>query len=302
MTAMKKVLNFDTISEYNDFNNHETLHPLVSVIDFSKAKERTGNTMNFGIYCIFLKEVNCGDLKYGRHYYDYQKGTLVFIAPGQFIDVENKTDFYQPMGNALVFHPDLIRGTSLAGRMNDYTFFNYNTNEALHLSEKERHLVLDLFSKINDELQHSVDKHSKKLIASSIELFLNYCERFYDRQFITREDVNKGILERFENLLRGYFSSDNPTEIGLPSVAYCADELNLSANYFGDLIRKETGKSAQEYIQTKIINVAKNKLVDSDKTINEIAYELGFKYPQHFSRMFKKTAGTSPSEYRAKNA
>ncbi len=299
---MKKVLNFDTISEYNDFNNHETLHPLVSVIDFSKAKERTGNTMNFGIYCIFLKEVNCGDLKYGRHYYDYQKGTLVFIAPGQFIDVENKTDFYQPMGNALVFHPDLIRGTSLAGRMNEYTFFNYNTNEALHLSEKERHLVLDLFSKINDELQHSVDKHSKKLIASSIELFLNYCERFYDRQFITREDVNKGILERFENLLRGYFSSDNPTEIGLPSVAYCADELNLSANYFGDLIRKETGKSAKEYIQSKIIDVAKDELVDSDKTINEIAYELGFKYPQHFSRMFKKTAGTSPSEYRTKNA
>jgi len=302
MTAMKKVLNFDTISEYNDFNNHETLHPLVSVIDFSKAKERTGNTMNFGIYCIFLKEVNCGDLKYGRHYYDYQKGTLVFIAPGQFIDVENKTDFYQPMGNALVFHPDLIRGTSLAGRMNEYTFFNYNTNEALHLSEKERHLVLDLFSKINDELQHSVDKHSKKLIASSIELFLNYCERFYDRQFITREDVNKGILERFENLLRGYFSSDNPTEIGLPSVAYCADELNLSANYFGDLIRKETGKSAKEYIQSKIIDVAKDELVESDKTINEIAYELGFKYPQHFSRMFKKTAGTSPSEYRTKNA
>jgi AraC-like DNA-binding protein len=301
MTAMKKVLNFDTISKYNDFNNHETLHPLVSVIDFSKAKERTGNKMNFGIYCIFLKEVVCGDLKYGRHYYDYQEGTLVFIAPGQFIDVENKTDLYQPIGNALVFHPDLIRGTPLAGRMNDYTFFNYNTNEALHLSAKEQHLVLDLFSKINDELQHSVDKHSKTLIASSIELFLNYCKRFYDRQFITREDVNKGILERFENLLNGYFSSDNPTEIGLPSVAYCADELNLSANYFGDLIRKETGKSAQEYIQAKIIDVAKDKLFNSDKTINEIAYELGFKYPQHFSRMFKKAAGTSPSEYRTKN-
>lgn len=298
---MKKVLNFDTISDYNDFNNHETLHPLVSVIDFSKAKERSGNRMNFGIYSVFLKDVVCGDLKYGRHYYDYQEGTLVFIAPGQFIDVENKTDFYQPMGNALVFHPDLIRGTSLAGRMNHYTFFNYNTNEALHLSAKERNLVLDLFSKINDELQHSVDKHSKTLIASSIELFLNYCERFYDRQFITREDVNKGILERFENLLNGYFSSDNPTEIGLPSVAYCADEFNLSANYFGDLIRKETGKSAQEYIQAKIIDAAKDKLLESDKTINEIAYELGFKYPQHFSRMFKKAAGTSPSDYRAKN-
>lgn len=296
---MEKVLNFDTISEYNAFNNHETLHPLVSVIDFSKAKERTGHKMNFGIYCIFLKEVDCGDLKYGRHYYDYQERTLVFISPGQFIDVENKTDYYQPMGNALVFHPDLIRGTSLAGRMNDYTFFSYNTNEALHLSAKERHLVLDLFSKIEDELQHSVDKHSKTLIASSIELFLNYCERFYDRQFITREDVNKGILERFETLLNSYFSSDNPTEIGLPSVAYCADELNLSANYFGDLIRKETGRSAQEYIQAKIIDVAKDKLFDSDKTINKIAYELGFKYPQHFSRMFKKSAGISPSEYRA---
>jgi len=296
---MEKVLNFDTISEYNAFNNHETLHPLVSVIDFSKAKERTGHKMNFGIYCIFLKEVDCGDLKYGRHYYDYQERTLVFISPGQFIDVENKTDYYQPMGNALVFHPDLIRGTSLAGRMNDYTFFSYNTNEALHLSAKERHLVLDLFSKIEDELQHSVDKHSKTLIASSIELFLNYCERFYDRQFITREDVNKGILERFENLLDSYFLSDNPIETGLPSVAYCADKLNLSANYFGDLIRKETGKSAQEYIQAKIIDVAKDKLFDSDKTINKIAYELGFKYPQHFSRMFKKSAGISPSEYRA---
>ncbi len=296
---MEKVLNFDTISEYNAFNNLETLHPLVSVIDFSKAKERTGHKMNFGIYCIFLKEVDCGDLKYGRHYYDYQEGTLVFISPGQFIDVENKTDYYQPMGHALVFHPDLIRGTSLAGRMNDYTFFSYNTNEALHLSAKERHLVLDLFSKIEDELQRSVDKHSKTLIASSIELFLNYCERFYDRQFITREDVNKGILERFENLLDSYFLSDNPVETGLPSVAYCADKLNLSANYFGDLIRKETGKSAQEYIQAKIIDIAKDKLFDSDKTINEIAYELGFKYPQHFSRMFKKSAGISPSEYRA---
>jgi AraC-type DNA-binding domain-containing proteins len=301
MTVMKKVLNFDTISDYNAFNNHETLHPLVSVIDFSKAKERTGHKMNFGIYCIFLKEVVCGDLKYGRHYYDYQEGTLVFIAPGQFIDVENKTDFYQPMGNALVFHPDLIRGTSLAGRMNDYTFFNYNTNEALHLSAKERHLVLDLFSKINDELQHSVDKHSKTLIASNIELFLNYCERFYDRQFITREDANKGILEKFEDLLNGYFSSDKPTEIGLPSVAYCAEELHLSANYFGDLIKKETGKSAQEYIQNKIIDVAKNKIFDSDKSMNEIAYELGFKYPQHFSRMFKKLVGISPSDYRAMN-
>jgi len=205
------------------------------------------------------------------------------------------------MGHGLVFHPDLIRGTSLSKGINEYSFFSYNTNEALHLSAKERQLVLDCFSKINMELQHSVDKHSKKLIASNIELFLNYCERFYDRQFITRENVNKGVLEKFEDLLNGYFSSDKPIEIGLPSVAYCADELNLSANYFGDLIKKETGKSAQEYIQNKIIDVAKNKIFDSNKTINEIAFELGFKYPQHFSRLFKQRTGITPNEYRNLN-
>jgi len=298
---MERAYNFDTISDYNAFNNHETLHPLVSVIDFSKAKKRTGSKMNFGLYCIFLKDVVCGDLKYGRHYYDYQEGTLVFISPGQVVDVENKTDYYQPIGHALAFHPDLIRGTSLAKSINEYTFFSYNTNEALHLSVKERQLVLDLFHKIETELQHSVDKHSKKLIASNIELFLNYCERFYDRQFITRENVNKGVLEKFEDLLNGYFSSDKPISIGLPSVGYCANELHLSANYFGDLIKKETGKSAQEIIQNKIIEVAKNKIFDRDKTINEIAFELGFKYSQHFIRLFKQRVGYTPNEYRSLN-
>ncbi|SEL44546.1 helix-turn-helix domain-containing protein [Parapedobacter koreensis] len=298
---MEQVINFDTISDYNAFNNHETLHPLVSVIDFSKANQRTGHKMNFGIYCIFLKDVKCGDLKYGRHTYDYQEGTLVFISPGQVLDVENKTDYYQPVGHGLVFHPDLIRGTSLAKGISEYSFFSYNTNEALHLSAKERELVLDCFSKINIELQHSVDKHSKKLIVSNIELFLNYCDRFYDRQFITREHVNKGILERFEELLNSYFASDKPIHIGLPSVALCADELHLSTNYFGDLIKKETGKSAQEYIQNKIIDVAKNKIFDSNKTINEIAFELGFKYPQHFTRLFKQKTGMPPNEYRNLN-
>lgn len=298
---MGQVINFETISEYNAFNNHETLHPMVSIIDFSKAKERTGSKMNFGLYCVFLKQVHCGDLKYGRNYYDYQEGTLVFIAPGQVIDVENKVDFYQPMGHGLVFHPDLIRGTSLAKSIKDYNFFSYNTSEALHLSERERQLVLDCFSKIEVELKQSIDKHSKKLIASNIELFLNYCERFYDRQFITRDTANKGIVEKFEELLNDYFSSDKPQSIGLPSVAYYANELNLSANYFGDLIKKETGKSAQEYIQNKIIDVAKNKIFNSTKTINEVAYEMGFKYPQHFTRFFKQHVGNTPNEYRSLN-
>ncbi len=174
-------------------------------------------------------------------------------------------------------------------------------NEALHLSEQEKKIILDCFSKIEYELQHSIDKHSKHLIVSNIELFLDYCTRFYDRQFITRDNSNKGILERFESVLNRYFSSDNPAKIGLPSVAWCANELKLSANYFGDLIKIETGVSAQEYIQSKIIDVAKIRLFDHDKTINEIAYELGFKYPQHFSRLFRQRTGITPNEFRATN-
>ena len=298
---MGKEFNFETISEYNDFNDHETLHPLVSVIDFSKAKERTGSKMNFGLYCIVLKDVKCGDLKYGRHLYDYQEGTLVFISPGQSIDVENKVDYYQPMGHALVFHPDLMRGTSLGKSITECNFFGYHSNEALHLSSKERQMVLDLLARIGLELQRSIDNHSKKLITSNIELLLSYCRRFYDRQFITRDEVNKGVVEKFEELLNSYFLSEKPYSIGLPSVAYCADQMNLSTNYFGDLIKKETGKSAQEYIQNKIIELAKNKIFGSEKTASEIAYELGFKYPQHFSRFFKQRVGQTPNEYRSLN-
>lgn len=295
------MISFETISDYNDFNNHETLHPLVSVIDFSKAEVRTGKKMYFGLYCIFLKDVKCGDIIYGRNYYDYQKGTLVFVSPGQVVDVANKTEPYQPMGHGLVFHPDLLNGTSLGKTINSYNFFSYQTNEALHLSDKERLLVLNLFSKIKSELELNVDKHSKKLIATNIELLLSYCERFYDRQFITREDVNKGILERLETLLNNYFQSRQTQNFGLPSVAYCAEQLNLSANYFGDLIKKETGKSAQEYIQNKVIEIAKERIFDTNKSISEVAYELGFKYPQHFNRLFKQKVGFTPNDYRNMN-
>ncbi|WP_447642126.1 MULTISPECIES: helix-turn-helix domain-containing protein [Chitinophagaceae] len=297
---MDDIKNFSTIKEYNAFNNNETLHPLVSVVNLEKADQRQHRRLRYEFYVIFLKKIYCGDLHYGLGNYDYEEGTLIFLAPGQVIG-QNSDEYYQPQGIALVFHPDLITGTSLGKNMNDYHFFSYAVNEALHLSEQERKIILDCFSKIEYELQHSVDKHSKKLIASNIELFLNYCERFYDRQFITRENVNKGILERFEKILNGYFLSSKPTEIGLPSVAYCADELHLSANYFGDLIKKETGKSAQEYIQNKIIEVAKSRIFESGKTINEIAFELGFKYPQHFSRLFKNRVGYTPNEYRSLN-
>ena len=289
---------FESVDDYNKFNNNTTLHPLVSVVDLSKASPRQASNMYFGFYTIFLKEVKCGDLRYGRHTYDYQEGTLVFIAPGQVVKVDSSGEVYQPKGHALIFHADLIHGTELGKHMQDYSFFGYQSYEALHVSERERMILLECFDKIAYELQHGIDKHSKKLITSTIELLLNYCVRFYDRQFITREHVLKGILERFEQLLIAYFQSDKPLTIGLPSVAWCAAELNLSPNYFGDLVKKDTGQTAQEYIQQKLLEMAKEKMYDKEKTVNEIAYELGFKYPQHFSRFFKERVGQSPSQFR----
>ena len=292
---------FETITEYNIFNNHETLHPLVSVIDFSKAVPRRLNRTYFGFYMVLLKDVNCGDLRYGKNTYDYQEGTLIFLAPGQILDMEPSEELYQPKGYGVIFHPDLILGTSLGRHIEKYSFFSYNSNEALHISERERQIVMDCLAKISYELEHAVDKHSKELISSNIELLLKYCERFYDRQFITRDNANKGILEKFENLLNDYYATDKPKTFGLPSVAYFADELYLSANYFGDLMKKETGKSAKEYIQIKIIELAKSKIFDGNKTVSEIAHELGFKYSQHFNRMFKNETGYTPNEYRIQN-
>ena len=297
---MEEILRFDTVSQYNAFNRNETLHPLVSVVDLSKAAPRKLRRMSYGLYVIFLKEIKCGDLKYGISNYDYEEGTLVFLAPGQVIGSPGD-ELYQPQGLALVFHPDFIHGTSLGRHMNDYSFFSYTTTEALHLSERERQIILDCFSKIKYELEHGVDKHSKRLIATNIELFLNYCVRFYDRQFITRDQSNKGILERLETLLNKFFTSNKPQTVGLPTVAYCAHELNLSANYFGDLIKKETGKSAHDFIQVKLIDIAKARIFDRDRSLSEIAYGLGFKYPQHFSRVFKQHVGVTPQEYRISN-
>ncbi|MBD3748613.1 MAG: AraC family transcriptional regulator [Sphingobacteriales bacterium] len=297
---MDEIINFNAIKEYNAFNNNETRHPLVSVVHLERADPRKHSRLRYEFYTIFLKKVHCGDLRYGLKNYDYEEGTLIFLAPGQVIG-QNSEDYYQPQGIALVFHPDLIAGTSLGKNINDYHFFSYAVNEALHLSEQERKIILDCLSKIEYELQHAIDKHSKQLIVSNIELFLNYCTRFYDRQFITRDNVNKGILEKYENLLNSYFSSDKPQTIGLPSVSYFADELHLSANYFGDLIKKETGISAQEYIQSKIVQLAKERIFDMNKSISEIAYDLGFKYPQHLTRLFKQKTGVSPTEYRNLN-
>lgn len=298
---MEEIQRYDTVSQYNALANNETLHPLVSVIDFSKSGPMCNGSINYGFYTVFLKDVVCGDIRYGKNTYDYQSGTLVFLAPGQVMTVTNKAGSYQPQGYALVFHPDLIRGSNLGRRIHDYSFFSYEVHEALHLSEQERKIVLDCFSNIGLELKRGVDKHTKTLIVSNIELFLNYCTRFYDRQFITRDTVHKGSVQKFEQLLHDYFHAPDKQQDGLPSVGYFAKQLNLSANYFGDLVKKETGKSAQEYIQLKLMDLAKEKITDRSKSVSEIAYELGFRYPQHFTRLFKKRVGYTPNEYRNLN-
>lgn len=298
---MNSVLKFDTVGAYNAFNKNETRHPLVNLVDLSMADPRSFRRMQFGFYVVFLKQVHCGDLRYGRNTYDYQEGTLVFLAPNQIIGENKDEGLYQPQGYALVFHPDLIHGTSLGRQMGDYTFFSYESREALHLSEQERQTVADCFAKIKAELQHPVDKHSKKLIVRNIELFLDYCVRFYDRQFITRNSVHKGVVEQFDRLLTDYFSSDKPRTLGLPTVGYCAEQLHLSPNYFSDLIKKETGKTAKEFIVLNVIELAKEKIFDPNKTASEVAYELGFKYSQHFSRVFKQQVGFTPNEYRTLN-
>lgn len=297
---MDDIINFDTISQYNAFNKQETLHPLISLVYLDNAAPRQQRKLNYSFYTVFLKQVYCGDLRYGLSNYDYEQGTLIFLAPGQVIG-QNSDEYYQPQGIALVFHPDLLHDTSLGKTIQNYSFFSYSSNESLHLSEEEKQIILDCFAKINYELKHAIDKHSKHLIVANIELFLDYCTRFYDRQFITRDVVHVGILEQFEELLNTYFSSDKPLKMGLPAVAYFAEELNLSANYFGDLIKKETGKTAQEYIQSKVIEIAKERIFDQSKSLSEIAYALGFKYPQHFTRLFKQRVGVSPKEYRALN-
>lgn len=295
---MEEIIKIESVDTYNKLRGVSTQHPLITVVDLSKANRMPARTFNFGLYAVYLKDQMCGELRYGRKQYDYQEGTLVFIGPGQIVGVNTKERSFEAKGWGLLFHPDFIKGTHLGRHIQEYSFFSYDVNEALHLSEDEREIILDGFKKIQAELGRAIDKHSKKLVTSNIELFLNYCNRFYDRQFITRDNVHKGVLERFENLLQEYFTIEQGQ---LPSVSWCAGQLNLSANYFGDLIKKETGRCAQEYIQDKVIDMAKEKVFDMEKSISEVAYELGFKYPAHFTRLFKQKVGVTPNEYRRLN-
>lgn len=302
---MENYITIDSVGTYFKLRNYELLHPLIGILNFDNFKPEPNvvpehNGFNFACYAIFLKDNKSCKMKYGGKSYDYDDGTMVFIAPQQSVGFSYDKN-YVPKGYALLFHPDLLLGTDLGKKINSYSFFSYAINEALHLSSKERKLVLGVLKNIQFELEQNLDEHSKQLIASNLELLLNYCLRFYDRQFLTRQTTHNNVLIKFDVLLSAYLTSDQPQRLGLPSVSHFANQLHLSSNYFGDLIKKETGKSAREYIQSKLIEIAKEKVFDRNKSVSEIAYELGFKYPQHFSRLFKSKVGYSPNEFRFLN-
>lgn len=296
---MEKIFKIDSIDDYNKMNGFETFHPLVTVVDMSKSTRdlKEDATFNYGVYALFLKQTYCGDITYGRQPYDYQEGTVTSFAPGQTVHVKYRPDF-QPKALGLLFHPDLISGTTLGREIKNYRFFSYDSREALHLSEREKEIYRDCLEKIRTEIERPIDRHTKTLVCRNIELLLDYCMRFYDRQFITREKVNLDVLAKFESLLDDYFQGDRAEREGLPSVKYFAENCYLSPNYFGDLIKKETGRTPQEMIQNKIMDLAKNELLSTKKTVSEIAYMLGFQYSQHFNRYFKKNTGQTPSEFR----
>lgn len=301
---MSEIKDLVTVNDYCAGLKLSALHPLVSVLDVSEGtwpvQEKAG-AVRYHFYAVFLKQGQHCTIRYGRQNYDYQDGTLVFVGPGQIVNIAHIAPDFKPSGYVLLFHPDLLRGTNLGNSMDKHSFFSYELHEALHISQRERQIVLDSFDKIRYELSQGIDKHSKRLIVSNIELFLNYCTRFYDRQFITRDNVNLGVIEQFESSLHTYFKTGKAEKQGIPSVSYFAEEQHLSPNYFGDLVKKETGKSAQEFIQAQIIEMAKQKIFDPDKSVSEIAYELGFKYPQHFTRFFKNKVGYTPNAYRRLN-
>lgn len=281
----------------------ETFHPLVTVLNLKEARNRDllekERVTRYGVYALFLKNTRSCILNYGHRPYDYSNGTVTSFAPGQVVE-SKPIPGMDPSIEALLFHPDLLKGTSLGRNINNYHFFDYTSNEALHMSETERRTYKECLRQIQQEVERPVDRFSRRLICQNIELLLNYCLRFYERQFITREDDNRSVLARFEKELNSYFCGNTVYMGGLPSVKYFAERCFLSPNYFGDLIKAQTGKSPKDYIQAKVIDVAKEQLKSSDRTITEIAYGLGFEYTQHFSRYFKKLVGMTPKEYRDK--
>lgn len=302
---MKPIIQLHTVSDlYKLFDLGHSQHPLVAVLDFSKVSEQIEQsskiTTNF--YSIMFKNYCKNNIKYGRKTIDFQDGNLICIAPNQVVEIDNEVEAKENMlGWGLFFHPDLIRATSLNDKIKDYSFFTYETSEALHLSDKEKNILYECVQKIQIELQENIDVHSQYIIVSTIELLLNYCLRFYGRQMITRSQTNRTIVAQIENILNHYFAEIKIKEQGLPTVKYLASQVHLSPSYLSDVLKKETGKNTQEHIHFYLIEAAKNHLLNTNLTINEIAYNLGFDYPQYFNKLFKKKTGQTPLEYRNLN-
>jgi len=300
---MSQLIHLKSIADLSRLLNENDFHPLVAVVDFSKTtdhiEEETRITTDF--YSVMFKNYCKSSITYGRKAIDFNEGSLICMAPNQVIMIETEIEPREnPMGWGLFFHPDLIRNTSLNAKMKDYSFFSYERAEALHLSEKEKQLLFECIVKIKTELKENIDDYSQTIIVSTIELLLNYCNRFYGRQFITRKATNRDVLAKVEAFLKQHFSIKTLPN-GLPTVKHLADAVHLSPGYLGDLLKKETGLNAQEHIHQYVIEEAKNILLNSNQSVSEIAFHLGFEYPQYFSRLFKQKTGTSPVEYRNLN-
>lgn len=292
-----KELYFNTVQEFNDFYGFETLHPQVSVVRYDSEHEITEGVYHYGLYALFLKENKGCKLTYGLTEYDFDEMTVTSFAPGQSVRVEANPDVRYPKWTALVFHPDLLARTALGRNIDRYEFFEYTSDEALHLSAGEIEIFRGVLGLIDQELHRSIDKHSRELIVSNIELLLNYCLRFYDRQFITREEINHSVVRKFSSLLDSYLAETAEGE-GLPTVAYFADKCCYSTNYFGELVKTETGRTARDFINDRILACAKKLLAEESMSIARVSQRLGFEYPQHFVRFFKAHSGVTPSQYR----
>lgn len=288
----------NTIQQFNDYQGVETLHPLVSVVHMNSTEHIKECVMHYGLYAIYLKENKGCKLSYGRTEYDFDEMTVTSFAPGQLVNVEPNPDVPFPIFSALVFHPDLLNRTSLSKQMSRYEFFDYTSNEALHLSAQEVEIFKGVLAMIEQELHHAIDKHTRELVVSHIELLLNYCLRFYDRQFITREEINHSVVKKFLSLLDEYIAH-NAERKGLPTVAYFADKCCLSTGYFGTLVKTETGRTAKDLINERILAKAKEMLQSDTLSVSQISQRLGFEYPQHFVRFFKALTGKTPTQWRA---
>ena len=303
---MSNIITIESITQVHDaLGLDKPRHPLVSLLPIDKriATYDYGDvTYVFDFYQISLKAGIKGTMTYGRNRYDFQEGCMVFSKPGQAFQFENNDEITdKTKGWTLLFHPDLIRKSELGQSIEKYSFFSYETHEALHLSGDEKGSLNELAEKIEREINQNIDRHTQKLIISNIELMLDYCTRYYDRQFYVRTNLNQDIITKFESLLRDYYLSAKPLDLGVPTVKYCGEQLHLSSQYLSDLLKKETGKNAQQHIQHFVIERAKTQLLNSTEQVSQIAYGLGFEYPQHFSKLFKSKTGVSPAEYRTKN-